>query len=77
MTTEYFTENDNNKKSFYSTAQRMYKVLLGIRNEYEDKEIDLSKRASWEDDHTIQILKNRAISQIEILEMVYRDSQSI
>lgn len=77
MKNEYFTEVDLDQTSFYSTAKRMYKVLLSIKSEYEEKENDLSKRALWEDDQTIKILKNRASSQIEILEMVYRDSQSI
>ncbi len=77
MKTEYFTEVDLDQTSFYSTAKRMYKVLLEIKAEYEEKENDLTKRASWEDDNTIKILKKQASAQIEILEMVYRDSQSI
>jgi len=55
----------------------MYRVLKGLKEEYEEKENDLSKRAVWEDDDTLRILINQVTSQLEILGAIFRDAQLI
>ena len=74
---EYFTETDVNGDSFYITSKRMYRVLKGLKKEYEEKEKDLNKREIWEDDDTLRILINQVTAQLQILESIFRDAQLI